>query len=563
MQREMKISIRLYTALILLFLFQAGYPQSKLWLVDPLEPIYPDTNTFQNYGDKYTAAFPLGTEAEVNVMVALPVGTTVSLSARLDGKELPPDSWAVLLDVPVEQNTGLDSRTEQYINKINPYVIRRAPFRVYEAIEPLEGAEFQTQHPYQAFRLQVPAERFPAAGKHRIEISVHSEAGQQEGAFTAQYFDCQLPELAESHFFYTNWFNLKVMEVQHQVERWSPAWFDVLDQYARLMAHGRQNSITIPGELLKWDGKQFSLEEEKMLQFINVFRKYGFRYFESPHLLYRGDGDDWSSPELVVYLTKNGYFSEEGKKDIAEIIQLIKDFTEKNGLTDNWLQHIADEPTANNAECYKAVVQQVKSIYPEITIMEATNDRDGLAGAIDLWCPLINDFQENEAFFRGRETQGEKVLVYTCLIPGGPWLNRTLDMEHLRQVYFGWGAARYHTSGYLHWGLNQYHADPFEQSVVHHPSPVATPNNFLPAGDTHIVYPGKNGPLSSLRFEAHRIGIEDYEILRRLKEEKPKVQSRLVKKLFRSYTDYELSVKKYRRIRKKVMRKVESLFKFR
>ncbi len=64
-------------------------------------------------------------------------------------------------------------------------------------------------------------------------------------------------------------------------------------------------------------------------------------------------------------------------------------------------------------------------------------------------------------------------------------------MEKLRQVYFGWGAAFYNTGGYMHWGLNQYYVDPFEQSVVHHPSPVAGANNFLPAGDTHIIYPGE------------------------------------------------------------------------
>ena len=93
---------------------------------------------------------------------------------------------------------------------------------------------------------------------------------------------------------------------------------------------------------------------------------------------------------------------------------------------------------------------------------------------------LINDFQENEEFFREREREGDKILVYTCLIPGGPWLNRTLDMEHLRQVYFGWGAARYNTMGFLHWGLNYYVADPFTQSAVHHPAPGAAPNNFLP-----------------------------------------------------------------------------------
>ena len=35
----------------------------------------------------------------------------------------------------------------------------------------------------------------------------------------------------------------------------------------------------------------------------------------------------------------------------------------------------------------------------------------------------------------------------------GKWLNRTLDMEKIRQVYFGWGGSKYNTMGYLHWGL--------------------------------------------------------------------------------------------------------------
>jgi hypothetical protein len=196
----------------------------------------------------------------------------------------------------------------------------------------------------------------------------------------------------------------------------------------------------------------------------------------------------------------------------------------------------------------------VKEIYPEIQIMEATNDREGIAGAIDMWCPIINDFQENEAFFRAREKKGEKVLVYTCLVPGGKWLNRTMDMEKLRQVYFGWGASHYNTFGYLHWGLNQYVEDPFKQSVVHHPSPVASANNFLPAGDTHVIYPGKKGPLSSLRFEAHRMGIEDFELLYQLKQKNVKKHDRLVSKLFKNYTEYNLSIKDYRKTRKRLLK---------
>ena len=108
----------------------------------------------------------------------------------------------------------------------------------------------------------------------------------------------------------------------------------------------------------------------------------------------------------------------------------------------------------------------------------------------------------------------------------------------------------------MHWGLNQYKANPFKQSVVKHPSPQASSNNFLPAGDTHVIYPGIDGPLSSLRFEAHRQGIEDYELLEKLKVKNPDKHSRFIKKLFLNYTNYSLSIRKYERIRKNLLKSI-------
>ena len=545
----------LFNFLIFFLIGNTGF--SQLWLVDPLEPIYPDKNQLRSYHHKWKADFPRGAVADVHVLVEIPLGKTFTVSATMNGQDLGNDVWSRLIDVPVEQNTGIDSRTEQYKGVINPYVVRRTPFRIFEVIQPLTGNQVKSKTRYTALRLSVPPSVIPGKGTYKIKIRVRSEDLEKEGLFIVKVFPVILPKPAESKFFYTNWFNLQRMEEYHHLERWSEDWFEMLNKYAALMAHGRQNSISIPYELFKFEDGKIILDDEKLLRFINIFRKYDFKYFEAPHLMYRGDNDDWGDPELKVVLTKRRYYKENGKKDIDSIMHLILDFVKYNNLTNNWLQHISDEPTSVNAQCYKDVVKQVKEIYPEIKIMEATNDRDGIAGAVDIWCPLINDFQENEAFFREREKLGEKVLVYTCLIPGGKWLNRTLDMEKLRQVYFGWGAAYYNTGGYLHWGLNQYKADPFKQSVTHHSAPGAAANNFLPAGDTHIVYPGKEGPLSSVRFEAHRMGIEDYDLLQILKAKNTKEYDRLIKKLFRSYTDYNLSISDYRKVKKKLLKLLE------
>jgi hypothetical protein len=542
----------LVTLFILFFTLNNTWAQ--LWIVDPLEAIYPDVNEVSNYNDKWKGDFPKGIIADAHILVKLPIGSSFTITAFLNGKQLDNKYLSQLLDVPVEQNTGLDSRTEQFINKINPYVIRRAPFRIFEVIQPVQHQKFYANSNYAAFRLSVPPALTEKNDVHKIKIKVQSDALFYEGTFVIKIHDVLLPDLSESQFFYTNWFNLSNMEKYHQLERWSDAWFRMLDKYAGLMAHGRQNSIIIPNDLILWENNVFSLDEIKMLRFIDVFRNYGFKYFEAPHLLNRGENDDWGDPELKVAYTKKRYYTENGKEDIQKLMTLIKNFTTANGLTDNWLQHIADEPTSINAGCYKDVAKQLKEIYPEIKIMEATNARESIAGAIDIWCPIIDDFQENEAFFREREALGEKVLVYTCLVPGGPWLNRTMDMEKLRQVYFGWGAAFYNTGGYLHWGLNQYQADPYEQSVVKHPSPIASSNNYLPAGDTHIIYPGKTGPLSSIRFESHRIGCEDYELLQLLKGRKLNRHDKLINNLFRSYTDYNLEIKAYRKTKRKLLR---------
>ena len=539
---------------VVLFFLITSLTYGQLWLVDPLEPIYPDSNNLESYNNKWKADYAQGSIASVHILFKIPKGKTYSVSVTKNGIEFPKYIVNELIDVPVEQNTGLDSRTEQYLGKTNPHVIRRAPFRVFEVIQPIGGDVLKSNSTFTALRLNIPRSMTIEKGVQKIKIKVEADGIMAEGVFTLNVHAVQLPKLLNSQFFYTNWFSLRRMESQHNVERWSEQWFIMLKKYASIMAHGRQNSITIPSELFKYENNGISLDSNKLLRFINVFRDQGFKYFEAPHLMNRGKNDDWGDPELKVALTKRRYYKEEGHKDVEVLIHLIHDFVKKNNLETSWLQHISDEPTSVNAACYKDIANQIKEIYPEIKIMEATNDRDGLAGAVDIWCPLINDFQENESFFREREKLDEKVLVYTCLIPGGKWLNRTLDMEKLRQVYFGWGAAYYNTNGYLHWGLNQYYGDPFNQSVVKHPSPQATDNNFLPAGDTHIIYPGENGPLSSIRFESHRIGIEDYDVLQMLKSKDLSKYNKLVNNLFRSYTDYNLSIKDYRKTKKQLLK---------
>ena len=529
------------------------FSQYKAGIISTLQATYPDKNNLK-FNNTFSYDIPQNSDFEALILIRSEHNKTFTFNSI--SKNLTNINYSIIKAVPVEENTGVDSRTEQFLGQINHNVIRRAPFEVFEVIQPLTINKIITTSNFSLLRISVKSNEFKSPGSYKLNVILNDGFKTEQLKFKIKVHDASIPRLEESKFFYTNWFNLSKMEEMHNLLRWNKEWFTMLDKYAKLMAEGRQNCIIIPHELISLKSNKISLDEEKMISFINVFKKYGFKYFESPHLLNRGANDDWGNPELKTKLRKRGYYSEEGKKEIDTIIRKIKSFTKKYNLENQWLQHIADEPTDVNAQCYKDVSKQIKSIYPEITIMEATNAKESLSGSIDLWCPLINDFQENQDFFNERESKGEKILIYTCLVPGGKWLNRTLDMERIRQVYFGWAGSKYNTFGYLHWGLNQYKANPFKQSVVKHPSPQASSNNFLPAGDTHVIYPGTDGPLSSLRFEAHRKGIEDYELLEKLKTKNINKHSRLIKKLFFDYTNYSLSIKKYKRIRKKLLKSI-------
>jgi hypothetical protein len=551
------ITIRLKTlfflSVIILINSTSLFSQFDTGIISTLEAAYPDKN---NIKLKKTFSYHIPQNSDFEALILIKSKTNKKFIFNSVSKTLKNINYSIIIPVPVEENTGVDSRTEQFLGQINPDVIRRAPFKVFEIIQPLTKNEIETVSNFSLLRISVKSTDFKSTGNFKLNLVLNDGFKTEQLKFKIKVHDASIPKLEKSKFFYTNWFNLSKMEEMHNLIRWNEEWFIMLDKYAKLMAEGRQNCIIIPHELISLKSNKISLDEEKMISFINVFKKYGFKYFESPHLLNRGANDDWGSPELKTKLRKKGYYSEEGKKEIDTIIRKIKSFTKKYNLENQWLQHIADEPTDINAQCYKDVSKQIKLIYPEVTIMEATNAKESLSGSIDLWCPLINDFQENQDFFEEREKKGEKILIYTCLVPGGKWLNRTLDMERIRQVYFGWAGSKYNTFGYLHWGLNQYKANPFKQSVVKHPSPQASSNNFLPAGDTHVIYPGTDGPLSSLRFEAHRQGIEDYELLEKLKLKNPNKHARLIKKLFLNYTNYSLSIRKYERIRKKLLKSI-------
>ena len=527
-------------------------------LVDELVEIYPD-RILADGPKSYQGDTPRGSIAAVHVLIGgLEPGTDVQCSLFLEGKPFGNARIYRFIHVPVEENTGIESRTEKYDGKDNPHVIRDAPFQIYEPFTLVKQDLQSDNNGVLALRVELPIGPAAKAGVQNYVISVKANGWEEKLDWKLNVHKAIVRPLPDQQLGYTNWFKLDNVASRHNLEKWGEPFWQMLGRYADLMAKGRQNTFIVPWrEFVKMgtDG-QVAVQDRRLGRYIKLFLDRGFTRIESGHIASRHK-NDWGLSRLDSYFTGSGVNSEKGRTELAAILKEIRKVLDKLDLLKDvqFLQHLTDEPTDTNAESYKELAKQVREYLGDVKIFEATMSSK-LVGAVDHWCPQVQIYQKERDFFEQRKKAGDKVWVYTCLVPGGKWLNRTLDMERLRQVYLGWSLVRYDLDGFLHWGLNYYIGDPFKQSAVKHPH--GADNNFLPAGDTHVVYPGDDGPLSGQRFESHRIGMEDADLLLQLKKRSPKLADEIMQKVFRSFNDYTTDLGEYRQARRQLLQAVSA-----
>ncbi len=463
----------------------------------------------------------------------------------------PKARWYRFVDVPVEENTGLVSRTERFDGKENPHVIRRAPFRIFEALRPIESPTSVGASTI-ALRIEIPIAPDAPTGQFDYELFIGAGSFKSTLRLIVNVHAVAVPLIGRQTLHYTNWFSTQNIAKEHSLEQWSEEYWFMLARYAALMARGRQNTFWLrwPDVFEPGDDGVLRLQRQRLEHYVCTFNDAGLYYIEGAPFAGR-PGGDWSTTTLQLRLVDLPATSEAGRAALASMAGQLMEVIESNGWEDRWLQHIADEPTDTNAEDYRKLAAHLRELMPGVPIVEATMSTE-LAGAVDIWCPQVQEYQRHREFFEERRAHGDRLWVYTCLVPGGPWLNRLLDMERLRQVYIGWAAAKYDLHGFLHWGLNHYKTDPFVQSVVDHPAMPGT-NNRLPAGDSHVIYPSEDGPLSSHRFEAHRIGLEDYELLRALRADDSQAADRIIEQVFRAFDDYNTDVDVYREAKRQLL----------
>ena len=526
-------------------------------LVDEVEELFPDTKLAQPV-KRLSVHTARNTVAGASVMVTGLEGTETIrfLESGENGKPTPGVRWYRMIDVPVAENTGLDRNTEKYSGKTNPYVIRRAPFRIYDPFRPVTSP-IKAYSTSLALWLEIPIDSTMPSGEytHRLRIEIGDQVEDLE--FVVIVHRAKVPPVSRSTISYINWLNPDNICTAHGVQKWSEPFWDMLSKYASLMARGRQNAFWfLWTDYFQIDsaGNVTEFRRDRLERYIRVFLGAGLRTIHGAPMFGRRN---WTgSLDMLLYVpTADGQevhaTSDKAKRMLTQMASRIIAVMTENGWEKQWVQGVFDEPEDPYVDRYRMLISLLRGLKPDIQILEATMTMN-VTGLVNIWCPQVQEYQAHRDFFDARKAAGDKVWVYTCLSPGGPWLNRLLDQERLRQVYIGWALAKYDVQGFLHWGLNFHTPRPFEELVRFHME-----GQFLPAGDSHIVYPVQDGPLSSHRFEAHRIGMEDCELLAQVKRRDPGEAGKIIDRVLQGFDKYSKDVAAYRTARRLLLEAVD------
>jgi hypothetical protein len=515
-------------------------------LADPLEWLYADS-TVAAVKPFAGLDVPSNGVIDANILLnGLVPGKPLSVSADLAGVE-----WYRMQAVPVKRNTGVRGFLERKPGD-NRFVARRAPFDVFDVLVPMAAPRIDAPRATEALRLRLSS---APTGRRAFTLTVRVEqAGAVRTlALPVSVHPVALPPVGKGSFKYTNWWSLGSMATSHGLKMWSEAHWAMIEKYVRLAARGRQNMALMRDVFDRAPNGEMVLNRERFSRLLDLYTRHGVWYLEGGHLA--GFTNGWGSPKFKTAYTTNVTTTVAGALALSKLARAYMSEITSRSLQERWYQHVADEPGGRNVSEYRITAGIARRYMPGIRTIDAVEE-PSFAGALDVWCPKVDAFERYHALYDNFRTNfGDRVWCYTCCVPGGKWMNRTMDGELLRPALIPWVSTMWEVDGFLHWGYNHWQKD---QDPFTAPYPArwggANNGNSLPPGDTHIVYPGKDGPWPSVRLEATRAGMEDADLLLMIGRRDKARADALVRRIARGFGDYTPDCRLYREVRRDVLR---------
>ncbi|MBT3243964.1 MAG: DUF4091 domain-containing protein [Bacteroidetes bacterium] len=360
------------------------------------------------------------------------------------------------------------------------------------------------------------------AGIYTGSISIKSKSGTKKHDITLEVLNKKLPPPSEWSFHLDLWQNPFAVARFQNVELWSMEHIELLRSYLTMLSNAGQKCITATlidkpwgdnkpcyddfGSMISWtrkkDGK-WEYDYTIFDQYVNLAMECGIKkqincYSMVPINNKFSWYDEASSETVVQELFP-------GTKKYEDLWQgFLIDF--RVHLKEKaWLDITTIALDEREEEEMTNMFSFLAKTAPEFKIAMAGFYHE----SINL---SIYDFSSNWRDYgriptKAIKTRKEAGLITTYYVACGiPKPNNFTFSPPSESCFEGWIASAMGFDGFLRWAYNSWPEKPLIDSRY----------TKWPAGDTYFIYPG---PLSSVRFERLREGIQDYEKIRIIRNE--------------------------------------------
>ncbi|SHE39440.1 DUF4091 domain-containing protein [Clostridium fallax] len=283
----------------------------------------------------------------------------------------------------------------------------------------------------------------------------------------------------------SNLFELNIVNVYKGNDNHIYCDFTNLDKYLKLcFKYGIDAEIDIFGIIGNWDNFSFGNPLKDYKDPIRI------SYYDENEKAYSYiDCKD----DLKEYLTQ--LFNHLYKLNIFDKVRIISDEPNNSDLFKEWVNFI-DKCALNKNIKFKCAIHN-QEFYEKFN----ENIQDISLNTYE----IINNITSIKDLGDKLSSKNGKATWYSCCFPKK--LNTFLESPLLESRLIPWFTYYINFHGFLRWAYAIWPSNPFKEVSYKYPN--------WTAGDMFFVYPGKNmKPISSVRWENLKFGIQDYMILK-------------------------------------------------
>jgi len=360
------------------------------------------------------------------------------------------------------------------------------------------------------------------SGDYTGIVAVKSGKAQVNHPLTLEVIDKTLPDPPEWSFHLDLWQNPFAVARFHHVKLWSDEHFKLLQPLLVMLAEAGQKCITTTIIETPWgDNKPCYDDYGSMIMWIKQKDGswlYDYTIFDQYVSLSMKCGikKQINCYSMVPVDNKFTWYDEsDAQTKVQEFIAGTKKYEEhwkpflldfRNHLADKgWLDIATLALDEREEEEMTRLFDFLDRIAPEFKIaMAGFYYKDINLSIFDFSSNWRDNGRIPDQEIKNRKDAGFITTYYVAC--GIPRPNNFTFSPPAESCFEGWLAAAMGFDGFLRWAYNSWPENPLIDS------------RYIkwPAGDTYFIYPG---PLSSVRFERLREGIQDYEKIRIIREE--------------------------------------------